>query len=142
MVYSPIKSFIEGCDPRLLPKKLVQLNKHNMPERSMWLQAIIVSVIILFISFGGNAASQFYTILMDMMNVSSSAPYLFLIAAYPFFKAKKDLDRPFVFIEGKKKYGQRQLLSGWLWLLVSSLLVSNRSLLVIIKLHSGQLLVR
>lgn len=142
MVYSPIKSFIEGCDPRLLPKKLVQLNKHNMPECSMWLQAIIVSVIILFISFGGNAASQFYTILMDMMNVSSSAPYLFLVAAYPFFKAKKDLDRPFVFIEGKKKYGQRQLLSGWLWLLVSSLLVSNRSLLVIIKLHSGQLLVR
>ena len=137
MVCSPIKSFIEGCDPRLLPKKLVELNKHGIPERSMWLQAII-----LFISFGGNAASQFYTILMDMMNVSSSAPYLFLIAAYPFFKAKKDLDRPFVFIEGKKKYGQRQLLSGWLWLLVSSLLVSNRSLLVIIKLHSGQLLVR
>ena len=40
MVYSLIKSFIEGCDPRLLPKKLVELNKHGMPERSMWLQAI------------------------------------------------------------------------------------------------------
>jgi hypothetical protein len=36
MVCSPIKSFIEGCDPRLLPKKLVELNKHGMPERSMW----------------------------------------------------------------------------------------------------------
>lgn len=116
MVYSPIKSFIEGCDPRLLPKKLVQLNKHNMPERSMWLQAIIVSVIILFISFGGNAASQFYTILMDMMNVSSSAPYLFLIAAYPFFKAKKDLDRPFVFIEGKKKVWATTII---VWLVVA-----------------------
>lgn len=33
----------------------------------------------------------------DMMNVSSSAPYLFLIGAFPFFKMKKDLDRPFVF---------------------------------------------
>ncbi|QQP29209.1 glutamate/gamma-aminobutyrate family transporter YjeM [Lactobacillus ultunensis] len=116
MVYSPIKSFIEGCDPRLLPKKLVQLNKHNMPERSMWLQAIIVSVIILFISFGGNAADQFYTILMDMMNVSSSAPYLFLIAAYPFFKAKKDLDRPFVFIEGKKKVWATTIV---VWLVVA-----------------------
>ncbi|MCT7749340.1 MAG: glutamate/gamma-aminobutyrate family transporter YjeM, partial [Lactobacillus crispatus] len=73
MVYSPIKSFIEGCDPRLLPKKMVKLNKHNMPEFSMWVQAIVVSVIILFISFGGNGAQQFYTILMDMMNVSSSA---------------------------------------------------------------------
>ena len=55
MVYSPIKSFIEGCDPRLLPKKMVKLNKHNMPEFSMWVQAIVVSVIILFISFGGIA---------------------------------------------------------------------------------------
>ncbi|WEA89192.1 glutamate/gamma-aminobutyrate family transporter YjeM [Lactobacillus gasseri] len=103
MVYSPVKSFIEGCDPKLLPKNLVKLNKHGMPERSMWVQAVIVSVIILFISFGGNAAGQFYTILMDMMNVSSSAPYLFLIGAYPFFKMKQGIDRPFVFIEGKKR---------------------------------------
>ncbi|TSO26552.1 glutamate/gamma-aminobutyrate family transporter YjeM [Lactobacillus sp. LL6] len=116
MVYSPIKSFIEGCDPRLLPKKLVELNKHGMPEKSMWLQAIIVAVIILFISFGGNAADQFYTILMDMMNVSSSAPYLFLIAAYPFFKKKKDLDRPFVFIEGTKKVWATTIV---VWLVVA-----------------------
>ena len=95
MVYSPIKSFIEGCDPRLLPKKMVKLNKHNMPEFSMWVQAIVVSVIILFISFGGN---------------------LFLIAAYPFFKAKKDLDRPFVFIEGKKKVWATTIV---VWLVVA-----------------------
>lgn len=103
MVYSPIKTFIEGSDPELMPKRLVKLNKHGMPENSMWVQAIIVSVIILFISFGGNAAGQFYTILTDMMNVSSAAPYLFLIGAFPFFKMKKDLDRPFVFIEGQTK---------------------------------------
>lgn len=97
MVYSPVKSFIEGCDPRLLPKKLTKMNKHNMPAFAMWIQAIIVSVIIFFISFGGDAANQFYTVLTDMMNVSSSAPYLFLIGAFPYFKMKKDLDRPFVF---------------------------------------------
>lgn len=97
MVYSPIKSFIEGCDPRLLPKRLTKMNDVNMPAFAMWCQAILVSAIILFISFGGNAATQFYTILTDMMNVSSSAPYLFLVGAFPFFKMKKDLDRPFVF---------------------------------------------
>ena len=97
MVYSPIKSFIEGCDPRLLPKRLTKMNDVNMPSFAMWCQAILVSAIILFISFGGNAATQFYTILTDMMNVSSSAPYLFLVGAFPFFKMKKDLDRPFVF---------------------------------------------
>ena len=31
-----------------------------------------------------------------MANVSTCFPYLFLIGAFPFFKAKKDLDRPFV----------------------------------------------
>lgn len=117
MVYSPIKSFIEGCDPRLLPRKLVKLNRHGMPERSMWLQALIVSVIILFISFGGNAASHFYTILMDMMNVSSSAPYLFLIGAFPFFKMKQNLDRPFVFIHGQKRVW---LMTIVVWLVVAT----------------------
>lgn len=116
MVYSPIKTFMEGCDPRLLSKGLVKLNKHNMPERSMWLQAALVSIIILFISFGGNVASQFYTILMDMMNVSSSAPYLFLIAAFPFFRMKKNLDRPFVFFHGQKKIWA---ITAVVWLVVA-----------------------
>ena len=31
------------------------------------------------------------------MNVGSSTPYLFLIGAFPFFKMKEGLDRPFVF---------------------------------------------
>ena len=102
MVYSPIKSFIEGCDPRLLPKKLTSMHKHQMPVFAMWCQAILVSVIIFFIAFGGDAANQFYTILTDMMNVSSSAPYLFLVGAFPFFKMKKDLDRPFVFYKSMR----------------------------------------
>lgn len=59
-------------------------------------------MIILLISFGGSSASAFYTVLTDMMNVSSAAPYLFLIGAFPFFKMKKDLDRPFVFYRSQK----------------------------------------
>ena len=101
MCYSPIKSFIEGSDSRLLPARLTALNDVGMPAFAMWCQAALVSVIILFISFGGDAANQFYTILTDMMNVSSSAPYLFLIGAFPFFKMKKDLDRPFVFFKNQ-----------------------------------------
>lgn len=101
MCYSPIKSFIEGSDSRLLPARLTALNDVGMPAFAMWCQAALVSVIILFISFGGDAANQFYTILTDMMNVSSSAPYLFLIGAFPFFKMKKDPDRPFVFFKNQ-----------------------------------------
>jgi amino acid transporter len=102
MIYSPIKSFIEGCDPRLLPKKLTKMNKFNMPATAMWTQTVIVSLITIFIALGGDAANEFYTILTDMMNVSSSAPYLFLVGAFPFFKMKQNLDRPFVFYRSMK----------------------------------------
>lgn len=109
MLYSPIKSFIEGCDQRLLPKRLTTLNKYDMPEFAMWCEVAFVSLIILFVSFGGNSASAFYTVLTDMMNVSSAAPYLFLIGAFPFFKMKKDLDRPFVFYRSQK----------WVWIVTT-----------------------
>ncbi|MDM8277663.1 glutamate/gamma-aminobutyrate family transporter YjeM [Ligilactobacillus aviarius] len=102
MIYSPVKSFVLGSDSRLLPKKITKLNDKGMPANAMWLQALVVSLIMLFVAFGGKAATQFYTILTDMMNVSSSAPYLFLIAAFPFFKQKQNLDRPFVFYKNKK----------------------------------------
>lgn len=101
LIYSPIKTFVLGCDSRLLPKKLTKLSKKGMPVNAMWLQALVVTVIILFISFGGDTASQFYTVLTDMMNVSSAAPYLFLVGAFPFFKMKKNIERPFVFYKNQ-----------------------------------------
>lgn len=95
LLYSPIKAFIIGSDPALWPKRLTTLNKANMPANAMWLQAIIVSVIVFLVAFGGNAAQGFYTILTDMANVSTCFPYLFLIGAFPFFK-KKNIPHPFV----------------------------------------------
>ena len=95
LIYSPIKSFIIGSDPRLWPAKLTKINKHNVPANAMWLQTIIVVVFIFLVSFGGSAAQKFYTILTDMANVSTTFPYLFLVGAFPFFKKRKDLDRPF-----------------------------------------------
>ena len=88
LMYSPIKAFIIGSDKRLWPAKLTELNKAEMPANAMWVQAIIVCVIVFLVAFGGSAASRFYTILTDMANVSATAPYLFLVGAFPFFKKK------------------------------------------------------
>ena len=46
--------------------------------------------------FGGGTASAFFNKLTLMANVSMTLPYLFLALAFPFFKARQDLDRPFV----------------------------------------------
>lgn len=37
----------------------------------MWLQAVMVIDIILFVTFGGDATSTLFTFLTDMMNISS-----------------------------------------------------------------------
>ncbi|ARW24419.1 Inner membrane transporter [Pediococcus acidilactici] len=97
--YSPLKSFILGSPKELWPKKMTELNKNGMPANSMWLQAIVVSVFIAGISILASIthkeATFFYNVLTSMSNVSTTLPYIFLVGAFPFFKAKKDLDRPF-----------------------------------------------
>lgn len=110
MLYSPIKSFILGSDQRLWPAKLVKVNAHGMPANAMWWQAAIVSFLIFAVAFGGSAAQKFYLILTDMSNVASTAPYLFIIGAFPAFKRRTDLERPYVFF---KKPWQTQLVT-WL----------------------------
>ncbi|PWG00888.1 glutamate/gamma-aminobutyrate family transporter YjeM [Levilactobacillus bambusae] len=97
LTYSPLKSFILGTDPKLWPKKMTTINKNGVPAYAMWLQAVVVVIIIFFISFGGSNAQGFYQILTDMGNISTSTPYLFLVGAFPFFKRRQDLERPFVF---------------------------------------------
>lgn len=101
LIYSPIKSFMLGSDERLWPKKMTKLNEHGMPAYAMWVQAAIVCVIIFAISFGGSAAKEFYLILTNMSNVSTTAPYLFLVGAFPFFKKQPNLDRPFVIFKSQ-----------------------------------------
>ena len=63
---------------------------------AMWMQCGLVTVFILLVSFGGGTASAFFNKLTLMANVSMTLPYLFLALAFPFFKARQDLDRPFV----------------------------------------------
>ena len=75
---------------------MTRINANGMPANAMWWQCLLVSVFILLVSFGGDTASAFYNKLTLMANVSMTLPYLFLTLAFPFFKAKQDLDRPFV----------------------------------------------
>lgn len=95
LIYSPLKTMIIGTPQRLWPSKLTKLNEHGMPATAMWCQTVMVVLIILGVSFGGKSAQAFYTVLQDMNNVTTSVPYLFLIAAFPFFKKRQDLERPF-----------------------------------------------
>ena len=94
--YSPLKAIIQGTPKALWPSVMTRLNVNGMPAAAMWLQCLLVGVFIVLVSFGGDSASAFYNKLTLMANVSMTLPYLFLTIAFPFFKAKTHLDRPFV----------------------------------------------
>ena len=97
LTYAPLKSFLLGSPKEVWPKKFIKLNSHGVPAVAVWSQAIVVSILILLISFGGKNASQLYLVLTNMGNVSSTLPYVFLVAAFPLFKRLNDVERPFVF---------------------------------------------
>ena len=104
IVYMPIKSFILGTPKKLWPQALPKLNRFNMPANAMWWQALIVAILIALTSFGNKSATAFYNILTLMDNLSSTLPYLFLVTAFPFFKANQQLAKPFELFHRKISY--------------------------------------
>jgi len=104
LTYSPLKTLIQGAPKELWPGKLGEI-KDGMPINAMKVQAGIVIVMILLVSFGGKNAVEFFAILTLMTNVAMTIPYMFLSAAFPAFKKKQlngELDKPFVVY---KSYG-------------------------------------
>ena len=61
----------------------------------MYVQAVIVIILILIVAFGGDNASAFFNKLVIMTNVAMTIPYMFLSAAFPFFKKKDSIQKPF-----------------------------------------------
>ncbi|WP_396139209.1 glutamate/gamma-aminobutyrate family transporter YjeM [Enterococcus asini] len=115
LTYSPLKTLIMGTPKELWPAKFTKLNKNDMPSYAMWAQCALVVAIILLASFGTPDSSAFYRILTLMANVSMTLPYLFLIYAFPKFKQKTDLERPF---EAFKNYKVTVAISVVVFLLV------------------------
>lgn len=101
LTYSPLKSFILGSPKEIWPKSVTRLNANGVPQVAVWIQAALVVIFVLAISFGGQNASQLYLIMTNMGNVSSTLPSVFLVAAFPLFKRLTDIERPFVFFKSK-----------------------------------------
>ena len=95
LIYSPLKQLIEGTPTHLFPTKLTRLDAKEMPIHAMIIQGIIVSLLILLVSFGGDNASAFFNKLVTMTNVAMTIPYMFLSIAFIFFKKKSSIQKPF-----------------------------------------------
>lgn len=95
LTYSPLKQLIEGTPKHLLPIKLTKLDEKQMPFHAMLVQALVVAILILLVSFGGDNASAFFNKLVTMTNVAMTIPYMFLSIAFIFFKKQSHVTKPF-----------------------------------------------
>jgi len=94
LMFAPLKQLIEGTPPKLWPGRMAEM-KNGMPQRAMWLQAIIVCVMIALVSFGGNSMEKFFVVLVSMTNVAMTLPYMFIAYSFAPFKKNKDIIKPF-----------------------------------------------
>lgn len=98
--YSPLKQLVLGTPHEIWPKSFQKV-KNDMPITAVWVQCIIVSVIVILVSFGGEAASEFFSKLVLMTNVAMTIPYLFLAGAFISFKSRTDIPKPFEVYKSK-----------------------------------------
>ncbi len=98
--YSPLKTLIEGTPAEMWPAKLRE-SKDGMPVNAMWIQCGIVIVFVVMVAFGGEGASAFFSKLILMTNVAMTIPYIFIAAAFPKFKAKESIQKPFEIYKSK-----------------------------------------
>ncbi|MBW6408686.1 glutamate/gamma-aminobutyrate family transporter YjeM [Clostridium weizhouense] len=95
LMYSPLKQIIEGTPAKLWPGKVGE-TKDGLPINAMWIQATIVCIIIALVAFGGSSMAAFFNILVSMTNVAMTLPYVFVAIAFPYFKKKTKIKKPFV----------------------------------------------
>lgn len=94
LTYAPLKQIIEGTPAELWPGKIGEV-ENGIPKKAMWVQCITVVAMILLVSFGGDAAEEFFNKLVLMTNVAMTLPYMFISWAFISFKKKKEIEKPF-----------------------------------------------
>ncbi len=101
LTYSPLKQMIEGTQKELWPD-FISKTKDGIPQNAMWVQGVTVCFMIGMVSFGGDAAAEFFAKLVLMTNVAMTLPYMFISGAFIGFKKKTEIEKPFVVFKSTK----------------------------------------
>lgn len=101
LAYAPLKQLIEGTPAKMWPKKLSE-KRNGMPRNAMWEQCAIVVFFLLITSVSGTSASKFFNMLILMVTVAMTIPYMFIAGAFPFFKNKTEIEKPLTVYKSHK----------------------------------------
>ena len=94
-IASPIKMLFGSVKTGIFPESLTRTNSHNIPERAVYLQAVLVTVIILALQFIPSV-DAIYNVLVTMTALTALFPYVLLFMSYiRLRKTRPNEDRPF-----------------------------------------------
>lgn len=98
-IASPVKMLFGSVRPGIFPESLTKTNAHNVPEKAVYLQAVIVTVIILSIQFIPSV-DAIYNVLVTMTALTALFPYALLFLSYiKLRKTRPDEERPYEMVK-------------------------------------------
>ena len=98
-IASPVKMLFGSVRPGMFPESLTKTNAHNVPEKAVYLQAVIVTVIILSIQFIPSV-DAIYNVLVTMTALTALFPYALLFLSYiKLRKTRPDEERPYEMVK-------------------------------------------
>lgn len=102
ITFGPLKSLIQGTPKALWPQRLTALNRQDMPEKALRLQGLVISLVILAITFNTQVAGELFNQLTYMTNVARAMPYFVVAASFPFFLKKRIVPSNDLFVANQK----------------------------------------
>lgn len=97
-LYCALKAVVQGTPEGLWPAFIRKVDeKTGILKNGLYLQCGIIVVFIALVSFGGKGVNEFFNMLLTMTTVACTLPYMFVSGAFPAFKKKANIKRPFVF---------------------------------------------
>lgn len=111
-IAQPTKMLFGYSEPGIFPEKITKKNEHDIPEKAILFQAILVSLLLAGVAVFP-AVETIYNVLITMTALTSLFPYVLLFAAYIKIKRKK-VDKPGLYQMTKIKSGDA-FLGIWNW---------------------------
>ena len=94
-IASPVKMLFGSVKNGIFPESMTRTNSRNIPERAVYLQAILVTVIILAFQFIPSV-DAIYNVLVTMTALTALFPYVLLFMSYiKLRKTRPDEERPY-----------------------------------------------
>lgn len=79
---APVKIFFSECPKGILPKKITEIDSNGTPVRALYLQAAVVTVLLLIPGLNIGEIDVFLKFLINMTASTALLPVLFFVVAY------------------------------------------------------------